>query len=301
VIRVAALFPAATEIVVALGAADQLVAVTHACSLPRGAAGVARVTRSRIPAGQARDVDAAVSDLAASGAPLYDLDEAALAALRPDVILTQAVCEVCAVREGDVRALAARLDPAPRVVSLGSSTLDGILADIGVIGAAVGMPDDAAELVAGLRSRIRRVHEQLKHSTAPRPTVAVIEWTDPVFGAGHWVPDTVRRAGGRDVVGETGAPSKRIAADQVAERNPEVIVVAPCGLALADATTEARIMLARPEWAWAAGRAAWAIDASTLTSGPGPGTVRAIEVLASILHPTLFNSPSPRLALRVDS
>ena len=298
--RVAALFPAATEIVVALGAADQLVAVTHACVLPRRTAGVARVTRSHVPGGTPADVDRAVSDLAASGAPLYELDEAALAAAAPDVILTQAVCEVCAVREDDVRAVAARLDPRPSVVSLRASTVDGVLDDIAVAGAAVGLPDEATELVAGLRSRIRRVHDRLKRAAASRRSVVVIEWTDPPFGAGHWVPDMVRRAGGVDLVGEAGMPSQRTTPGEVSGRDPECLIVAPCGFGLDAAAAEAQAMLTRPEWSWAAARrAAWAIDANSLTSSPGPGVVRGIEVLAGILHPHVFGAPPARLATAV--
>lgn len=297
--RVAALFPAATEIVVALGAGDQLVAVTHACSLPRGTTGVTRVTRSHVPDGTPGEVDRAVSDLAAAGAPLYALDEAALAAAAPDVILTQGVCDVCAVSEDDVLAVAARLDPRPRVVSLRASSVEGVLEDITTVGAAAGLPDEASELVAGLRSRLRRVHDRLARAVAPRRAVVVIEWTDPPFGAGHWVPDMVRRAGGVDLVGQAGMPSRRLTPEEVAGRDPEGLIIAPCGMSLDAAVEEARAMLAKPEWSWAAGRSSWAIDGNSLTSSPGPGVVRGIEVLAAILHPKLFGAPPHRLALSV--
>jgi iron complex transport system substrate-binding protein len=298
--RVAALFPAATDIVVALGAADQLVAVTHACSLPRGATGVRRVTRSHVPDGTPGEVDRAVSDLAAAGAPLYALDEAALAAAAPDVILTQGVCDVCAVSEDDVRAVAARLDPRLKIVSLRASTVEGVLTDIATVGAAAGLPDEASELVAGLRSRIRGVHDRLEHAGPPRRAVVVIEWTDPPFGAGHWVPDMVRRAGGVDLVGQAGMPSRRVTPQEVSGRDPEGLIVAPCGISLDAAVEETRVMLAKPEWSCAARKSAWAIDGNTLTSSPGPGVVRGIEVLAAILHPKLFGAPPHRLARAIE-
>lgn len=296
--RVAALLPAATGIVTALGASGQLVAVTHACTLPAGRA-VPRVTRSRVAPGDPATIDGAVSDLAASGAPLFDLDAGQLAALAPDVILTQAVCDVCAVREGDVRAAAARIQPAPRIVSLGASTVDGVLADITTVGDAIGAADEAVELVAGLRARIRSVHKRLKRAQAPRPRVAVIEWTDPPFGAGHWVPDIVRRAGGIDVLGAIGEPSRRTTAGDVRQAAPGIIIVAPCGVDLDDALSEARAMQHHPDWRWAADTPLWAIDANALTASPGPGVVRAIEVVAEILHPTIFGAPNASVACDV--
>lgn len=296
--RVAALLPAATGIVTALGASGQLVAVTHACTLPAGRA-IPRVTRSRVAPGDPAIVDQAVTDLAASGAPLFDLDADRLAALAPDVILTQAVCDVCAVREGDVRAAAARIQPVPRIVSLGASTVDGILADITLVGDAIGASDEAAELVAGLRARIRSVHERLKRAQAPRPRVAVIEWTDPPFGAGHWVPDIVRRAGGVDILGAIGEPSRRTTASDVRQAAPDVVIVAPCGVDLDGAVNEARAMREQPGWRWAADTPMWAIDANALTASPGPGVIRAIEVVAEILHPAIFGPPSASVASAV--
>ena len=179
--RVAALLPAATDIVIALGAGDQLVAVTHACSLPGRLAGIPRVTRSRIEGAAAGAIDAQVSDLSAAGTPLFDLDEATLAAQRPDVILTQAVCEVCAVREEDARAVASRMTPPPHVATLGARTVDGILDDCMTVARALEIPEEGEELVAGLRSRMAAVHRTLKQAMAPRPGVLVLEWTNPPF------------------------------------------------------------------------------------------------------------------------
>lgn len=292
--RVAALLPAATDIVIALGAGDQLVAVTHACTLPVRLAGIPRVTRSRVLSSGAAGVDAQVSELSAAGAPMFDLDEAALIAARPDVILTQAVCEVCAVREEDARAVAARMRPAPIVTTLGARTVEGVLEDCLTVSRALDIPEEGEELVAGLRSRMRVIHEKLQTNRAPRPRVLVLEWTEPMFNAGHWVPDMVRRAGGHEVIGVTGEISRRFDNAEFMSARAELIIVAPCGYALADAVREAgsfrRVTVLEIPL--------WAIDANRLTSSPGPGVIHGIEVLSRIIHPSLFGDPSPRDAVR---
>ena len=291
--RVAALLPAATDIVIALGAGDQLVAVTHACVLPARLSDVPRVTRSRVVPSGAAGVDAQVSDLASAGAPMFDVHEAMLLAQRPDIILTQAVCEVCAVREEDARAVAARMEPVPHVATLGASTVDGILSDIMTVGSALGLQDEAEELVLGLRSRMASIHRRLKAEQAPRPLVLVLEWTDPPFNAGHWVPDLVHRAGGREVLGQAGQISRRISVEEMEASQPEVVVVAPCGYGLEDALREVT------PWPTARSIPVWVIDANRLTSSPGPGVVRGIEVLARILHPQLFGAPSSQDAVQI--
>jgi len=295
--RVAALLPAATDIVIALGAGDQLVAVTHACTLPARLSDVARVTRSRVAATGAAGIDRAVSELSSAGAPLFELDEALLAAQRPDVLLTQAVCDVCAVREEDVRAVASRLRPVPVVVTLGAGSVEGVIDDIAAVGSALGIPDEAEELVAGLQSRIGAIHRRLKASAAPRPNVLVLEWTDPPFNAGHWVPDMVRRAGGHEVLGRTGEKSRRIPDDEIRASSPDIIVIAPCGYGLDDAVREAKDLVESA--AFARSTPVWALDANRLTSSPGPAVVRGIEVLAHVLHPALFGEPSTRDAVKI--
>ena len=297
--RVAALLPAATDIVIALGAGDQLVAVTHACTLPSRLSGIPRVTRSRVLGTAARDVDAQVSELSSAGAPMFDLDDAALVAARPDVILTQAVCEVCAVREEDARAVAARMRPAPVVATLGARTVDGVLEDCLAVARTLGIPEEGEELVAGLRSRMNSVHSRLKAAKAPRPGVLVLEWTNPPFSAGHWVPDMVRRAGGVELFGEIGQLSCRIEFDELVGRDPSVIVVAPCGYALVDARRETDELLRSEPGAWMRSKPVWVLDANRLTSSPGPSVVQGIEVLARIIHPSLFGTTAPRDAVRL--
>jgi iron complex transport system substrate-binding protein len=290
--RVAALLPAATDTVLALGAGEQLVAVTHACSLPGRLAGIPRVTRSRVEGVLAGAIDAQVSDLSAAGAPLFELDEATLAAQRPDVILTQAVCEVCAVREEDARAAASRMSPSPRVATLGANSVDGILDDCLTVARALDIPEEGEELVAGLRSRIANVHRTLKANNAPRPSVIVLEWTNPLFTAGHWVPDMVRRAGAVELMSNAGEASRRFTVEELRDRDPQFVVVAPCGYGLDQALAEGRSFVAT----WSP-RPVWVLDANRLTSSPGPGVIRGIEVLARIFHPALFGNPEPRDAV----
>jgi iron complex transport system substrate-binding protein len=283
----------------ALGAGDQLVAVTHACTLPARLGAIPRVTRSRVVASGAAAVDAEVSSLSAAGAPLFELDEALLTAQHPDVILTQAVCDVCAVREEDARAVAARMQPSPAVATLGASTVEGILSDILTVASALEVPEEGEELVAGLRSRIGTIHRKLKVTTAPRPNVLVLEWTDPAFNAGHWVPDMVRRAGGHEIAGQSGQVSRRVEIGELQRGNADVIVVAPCGYSLEEAVRESSALMNDDAWAWIRSTPLWAVDANRLTSSPGPGVVHGIEVLSRIIHPALFGEPSPRDAVQI--
>jgi iron complex transport system substrate-binding protein len=287
--RVVSLLPSATEIVASLGGLEHLVGVTHACDHPPMVASRARVTRTAIRAkGAPAEVDRQVRDLTAKGDPLYTLLEDRIAALHPDLLLTQALCEVCAVMETDVRALAARLTPAPRVITLSATTLDGVLEDIARVGEALGVPDEAEELIAGARARLLRVHEALKAAQAPRPRVAVIEWGEPVYAAGHWMPEMVRRAGGVDVLAKPGEHSVTVTPDAVRAADPEVIIVAPCGYDLPRSAEEGERLLARPEWDWARERRVFAIDANAFASRPGPRLVDGVEVLARCFNPSLF-------------
>jgi iron complex transport system substrate-binding protein len=292
-VRIVTLLPSATEIVAALGALDQLVGVTHACDYPAAVARLPRLTSTRVD-GTARPelIDRDVRAASEQGAPLYDVDEALLVSLRPDVIVTQALCDVCAVRETDVRTIAARLTPPPRVVTLSGTSIDGVFADIGRVAEAIDAADEGEELLLGLRSRLRSVHERLRTARAPRPHVAVLEWTNPVYTAGHWVPEMVHRAGGVDVLAAPGSHSRAVALADVSAAAPNVLIFAPCGYDLPRATREARATLDDPAWRWARDRAAWAIDANALASRPGPRLVDGVETIARLLHPSLFGAPA---------
>lgn len=298
--RVVSLLPAATEIMAFLGATESLVGITHECDYPDVVRSRARVTRSAIPhVDDPAVIDAAVRAQSGQGHALFTLDESRIRALHPDLLLTQALCDVCAVREDEVRALAARLSPEPRVVTLGGTTLDGIYADISAVADAVDAISDAEELLAGLHDRVKHVHDTLKSARAPRPRAVIIEWTAPVYIAGHWGPEQVKRAGGIDVLGTIGAHSAPVALDAVAAAEPEYVMVAPCGYSLDAAIREAQRLLAEPDWQWLAGRQVWALDANGLVSRPGPRVVDGIEVMARIMNPLLFSAIDGHHARRI--
>jgi iron complex transport system substrate-binding protein len=300
--RVITLLPSATEIVAALGALDSLVGITHECDHPAEVASRPRVTRSQVDGADAPGaVDAGVRAIVAEGTSLYTLDEPAIRALRPDFIFTQALCDVCAVMETDVRALAARLSPAPSVISLSATTLDGVFDDIARVADALELGAEAEELLAGMRARLLTIHGTLKSAQAPRPRVAMLEWTDPIFAGGHWVPEMIGRAGGADILAATGEHSKVVAPESVAAAQPDVVLVAPCGYGLERAAFEARRLMAQSEFGFLGDCDVWALDGNSLTSRPGPRLVDGIEVMARIFNAPLFTPLGDSYAVRVSS
>jgi iron complex transport system substrate-binding protein len=298
--RVVSLLPSATEIVGALGGLEHLVGVTHECDWPPVVASRARVTSCAVDSTRSpREVDTQVRELARAGTPLYALKERMIRDLHPDLILTQALCEVCAVNEGDVRVLAGTLLPVPNVLTLAATTLDGVLDDVRNVGAAMDLADEAEELVDGLHAQLLGVHTKLKAARAPRPRVAAVEWGDPIFTGGHWVPDMIHRAGGVDVVGQSGEHSRTISVEELRDAQPEILVIAPCGYGLSRAEAEARRLLATGEWAWARALSVWALDANAFASRPGPRLVEGVEILARIFNPSLFSPLDSTHATRI--
>jgi len=295
--RVISLLPSATEIVAALGAMESLVGVTHCCDHPTVVDSRVRVTTTAVDGDAAPGVvDAQVREIMGAGSPLYTLLDDRIRALKPDLIFTQALCDVCAVVETDVRALAATLTPVPEVVALSATSLDGVLEDMARAGAALGASDEAEEFIAGARSRMLRVHETLKGARAPRPRTAVIEWGEPLYAAGHWVPEMVKRAGGIDVLAKPGEHSVVVTMEQVRASNPEVILIAPCGYDLPRAMEEGERLLALPEWRWARECKVFALDANAFASRPGPRLIDGIEVMARLFNPSLFTPVDPIFA-----
>ena len=290
--RILSLLPGATEIVCALGAGDSLVGISHECDYPPAIAHLPRVSASAVDStASSRDIDAAVRGVSESGLPLFSLAAEDIVRLAPTLIITQSLCEVCAVSDGDVRDIAHLVSPPPVILPMTGTTLDGVWADISAIGAALGRIEQSRALLESLAARMRVVHETLKAARAPRPRVAVIEWLDPLFVAGHWTPELVRRAGGIDVVAEAGAHSVQTTVQQIRAADPEVLIFAPCGFDVERAEREAGALLESDAGAWAREREAWALDGNALTSRPGPRLVDAIEVMASILAPGLFDVP----------
>ena len=282
--RIVSLVPAGTEIAYALGAGAELVAVTHDCDYPPAVKALPRVTSSTIaPGSDSRSIDAQVRAAVDRGESTFHLDPAALAAARPDVLLGQTLCEVCAVT---VSQLPTTLDPAPAIVPLDGHSLEGILTDIGRVGDALGRSAAAAALVADLRARIARVEEQV--AGLRRPSVVCLEWLAPLFNAGHWVPEQVAIAGGSDLLGRPLVPSIDVPWEDLVAADPEYLFLLPCGFDAKRALAEARVVVERPEWrALRAVRdgTAFVLDGNAYFSRPGPRVVDGIELLASLLHP----------------
>jgi iron complex transport system substrate-binding protein len=203
------------------------------------------------------------------------------------------------VSEGAVCSLGSVLDPAPQILSMSSTTLDGVWSDVRRIAAAIDRSGEAEVVLDALGARMRVVHETLKTARAPRPRVAVIEWLDPLFVAGHWTPELVRRAGGIDVLAEPGAHSVEIDVDRIRAATPDLLLFAPCGFDVERAARESTALLASPAWQWARALGAWALDGNALTSRPGPRLVDAVETMAGIFAPDLVPAPTALYARRL--
>jgi iron complex transport system substrate-binding protein len=290
--RLVSLLPSATEIVYALGLGDQLAGVTFECDEPASARAEKTIvvggldTRGMTP----REIDNYVHGRLAAGDDLYTLHERALADLQPDLILTQDLCRVCALPSGQVEAALDYLGCRARVLTLDPRSLEEVLASIHAVGRATRVPGRAERLVAGLRARLAEVAARV--AGQQRPKVAVIEWVDPPFTAGHWVPDLVTAAGGIPVTGRSGEPSARASWAEIAAAEPEVVVVAPCGYHLTGAAEQAGIAARELP-----GVPVWAIDADGIVVRPGPRLVAGVEALAAALHPGSA-APAPPGALQ---
>jgi len=271
----------------ALGLGDSVVAVTHECDYPVEASAIPHLTRSVIEEGlSAREIDTAVRERTQAGRALYELDEHTLAELEPDLIVTQAVCEVCAVSYDDVVAAAGRLPSRPMVLSLDPTTIGEVLADIPRLAEAAGVPEEGEELVEEAGFRIDAVRDAV--DGAERPRVAALEWLDPVFIGGHWVPQMIEMAGGDDLLGLPGEKSRTTDWAEVEASQPDVVVSMPCGYDTARATEETAAMASRLEPLEAD---VFAVDASSYFSRPGPRLVDGIELLAYVLHPGRVPEP----------
>jgi iron complex transport system substrate-binding protein len=285
-VRIASLVPSATEMLFALGLGDSVVAVTHECDYPPGAAELPHLTRSVIPDGlPPAEIDREVRERTQRGEAIYELDEELLRELDPELIVTQAVCEVCAVSYDDVQAVALTLDSQPPVVSLDPTTLGEVLADVRRLGEVTGAGEAAERLVGESADRLDRVQAAVEG--APRPRVAALEWLDPPYVGGHWVPQMIELAGGEDVLGMPGEKSRVAGWDEIAGSEPEVVVSIPCGYDAERAVEETRAF-AGPLGALGA-RAVHPLDAAAYFSRPGPRLVDGVELLAGLLHPERMN------------
>jgi iron complex transport system substrate-binding protein len=286
--RIVSLVPSATEMLFALGLGEHVAAVTHECDFPADARNLPKVTRDVIGPGLGPgEIDRAVRELTEQGRSIYTLDGVGLRDLKPDLIVTQALCSVCAVSADDVRAIAAEMDPVPAIVSLDPHTLGEVLGDVRTLAQATDTKDAGVDLVQDAAARIDRVRVAVKD--APRRRVAMLEWLDPVFVGGHWVPQLIEYAGGADLLGLAGEPSEQRTWEEVAAVRPEVVVVAPCGYEVDRAHEEALAYAERLD-ALGAERIVIA-DACAWFSRPGPRLVEGLEWLGHALHPDLVPEP----------
>jgi iron complex transport system substrate-binding protein len=280
--RIVSLVPHATELLYALGLGDSVVGVTHECDYPAQTAGVAKITSDRLPAGlSAGEIDAAVRERTERGEAIYGLDEDLLAELKPDLIVTQELCPVCAVSYDEVKAVAEKLAPCPEVIALDPKTFGETMGDIRTLAQATDSRDSALDLVTRQRARVDRVKIALKD--APRRTVAAVEWFDPIYIAGHWTPQLIELAGGLDVLGFAGEHSERLDWETLRAAQPEVVLCIPCGYDGPRALEEAERFSA--ELRSIGAQDVIALDASAYFSRPGPRLVDGLETLAHALHP----------------
>jgi iron complex transport system substrate-binding protein len=294
--RIVSLVPSATEMLFALGAGADLIAVTHECDYPEAARELPKITHDVLPTGlTAAQIDAAVKERTLAGESIYELDTELLRDLRPDLIVTQALCSVCAVSYDEVRAVAEEIESRPRVIALDPHTIGEVLGDARTLAQANDHRDAAVQLVRDAAARIDRV--RLAVRGAKRPRVAALEWLDPPFAAGHWTPQLIEYAGGEDVLGFAGEHSEERSWAEVAAAQPNIVLVMPCGYDAQIAHREAEMH--RDQLAAVGAGEVVAVDAAAYFSRPGPRIVDGLELLAYIIHPELVSEP-PGEALTVE-
>jgi iron complex transport system substrate-binding protein len=291
--RIVSLLPACTEIVCALGCGSQLVGRSHECDFPPEIRSFPVCTAPRLdPAGSSAEIDSRINSLSQSGSSIYQIDAALLERLRPDLILTQSQCAVCAVSQADLeKALPPPPAPRPEILSIAPARLTEVWRDIQTIAAALGVTEEGQALLWRLKNRVVDVIQKtclIKR----RPVVACLEWLDPLMASGNWMPEMVELAGGRNLFGEAGRPSARLEWENLAEADPDVLVLLPCGFDLARARREAGALGTRPGWRKlraVKSKNVFLTDGNAYFNRPGPRLVDSIEILAEILHPKLFS------------
>ena len=301
--RIVSLLPSATEIVCALGLADSLVGVTHECDYPPEVVGKPAVTASRISHHRmtSAEIDHAVRSQLDGHGSIYDLDERLLGELKPDLIITQELCEVCAVSYKTVERAARLLDAGVRVVSLEPHTIEDIFGNVRAVGRLTGREAEADAAVGEMATRLDALALALTE-VATRPRALVLEWLEPAFAPGHWVPEQVAFAGGDPSFGRAGEASRTTTAEEIAAYDAERIVLAPCGYYKEDtlrALESARLPAGWDELAAVRAGEVWAVDATSYFSRPGPRVVRGAEILARVIHPDIFGAPEDHEAARV--
>ena len=289
--RIASLLPSATEIVFAVGAGAEVVGISHGCDYPAAARGLPVLTGPAVETHglPQAEIDAAISGLLAAGGSTYRIDVSRLRELRPDLVITQALCDICAVSERQVHRVVHEEQLGARVLTLTPLDLDGVARSLEEVGEAAGRPAEGARLAAEMRERMT---PRVPASSPLR--VAALEWLDPPYAAGHWVPEQIARAGGEDALGRAGEKSERVTWSAIAASRPDVVLLLPCGLSLDEVVREAEALARRPEWralpAVACG-AVWALDANAWFSRPGPRLIDGIEAIRAILADPAGDQP----------
>jgi len=296
-VRIASLLPSATEIVCALGLENELVAVTHECDYPDSVRDKPVLTRSVLSgASSGAEVDRHIRELVHEGSSIYALDAPLLEALRPDLILTQELCEVCAVSYPIVERAVRRLGSSPQLVSLEPETIEDVFENIRVVGRLAGRSAIAERVCDSLRRRVAAVEQRV--AGRPRRRVVCLEWVDPPFNCGHWTPELVTIAGGDERLGVARRPAHAIDWQQVIDADPEVVVVMACGFSLERSLREVETAGGRFE---ALRAQIWVVDGNAFFSRPGPRLVDSVEIMAGILHPGAVDAPHPSAARRLGS
>lgn len=286
--RIASLVPSATEMLFALGLGEDVVAVTHECDHPPAARGLPQLTRTVISdVLGAGEIDAAVKAIVGEGRALYALDQALLEELDPDLIVTQSLCEVCAVSYEEVVEVAARLPSRPQVAQQDPCTLGEMLEDVIRLGEATNAEEAAHELRGELEGRLAAVGATV--AGAPPPRVIALEWLDPPYVGGHWIPEMISIAGGEDVAGPPGLRSSEVGWGELSGLNPDVVIAMPCGWYVEDSRAQALEQWRRIDALGAA--RVFAVDAASTFSRPGPRLIDGVELLGHLLHPDLIDPP----------
>lgn len=302
--RIVSLLPSATEIICHLGLEESLVGVTHECDYPPSVRNLPKVTQTLIPTNASSiEIDQLVRERLKDNRALYTLNLAVLEQLRPDLIVTQALCDVCAVAEAEVTAAACNLPGHPRVLNLEPMSVREVLSTLLQVGQVVGIPERATEVVTQLQSRIDAIAARSR-SIEHRPKVVILEWIDPPFSCGHWSPEIVQLAGGDEQLGRPGIPSQTLSWSQVIHAGPEILVIACCGFDVARTLVDVEILRKLPGWdeipAVKANRV-YVVDGNAYFSRPGPRLIESLELLAHAMHPNIHPAPigiSPALQIK---
>lgn len=284
--RIVSLLPSATEIICSLGLRDNLVGVTHECDYPAGVESLPNVTGTLIPHdATSAEIDALVRERLKTDKALYSLDMETLHQVAPELIVTQALCDVCAVAEHEVNAAACSLPGSPQVINLEPTCLEEVFDCIAAVGAAVGIEDRAAKVIDELKSRVQAVVARGR-SLSYRPSMMLLEWIDPPFSAGHWSPELVEMAGGREVIGVAGERSTTVAWEEIVRADPEMLVIACCGFTVERTRQDLPILESYPGWSSLAcvrNDQVHVVDGSAFFSRPGPRLVDSLEILGDLI------------------